>query len=271
MGRAIISVTAAALAAVVAVSVRCDLVSGGPPAGLRIAAQTDSTVRVSWVAPAQGTPNSYLVYFMETGIPSFVPLGETEDTVFTHNPHGATGIYKVMARFGGETYEAEVKPSTVPVLTDSMVVGELNTTTRSGYSWARGSGVGATFAMDDQLNADGVDLYITDFKAGAAGPKYWVASPELGPQDPGGGVPMAPWRTSGFSPSLVYERSPLPAHDQYIYLDRRQIDTVPMAVGCYTEDGYYALVKFTEASPGLGRVTVKSWFQLVRGLRLIKH
>ncbi len=271
MNRVMAACAFAALVAVTLVSVQCDLVSGGPPTEVQIVADSDTTVVLVWAPPAEGTPSAYLVSFKEVGKQAYAPLGQTEDTIFFHNPHGVTGSYKVMAQFGGETYEALTKPSTVPILTDTLFQGELNAATSAGYGWRRETGVGAVFAMDDELNEKEVDFYITDFNSGFSGPKYWIASPDLGPTDPGGGVPVAGWRVSGFTPALVYEDMPLPAYSPSYYLEKQRIDTVPVAVACRTEDGYFALVKFTRQETGLGRVQVKSWFQLVKGLRLIKH
>lgn len=253
------------------VLVQCDFVSGGPPRNLRIVAETDSTVRVAWSVPNEGVPSAYVVYFKEVNKSGFQPLGSTTDTTFVMDPGGVTGVYKVVSRYGGETFESEARLSTEPVFTDTLTLGELNAALKSGYGWLRGDGTGAAFDVKEQLSQGEVDLYVTDLKLGLAGPDYYLASPNLGPLDPGGGVPVAAWRVSKFTPALVYEDKPLPAYVPGAYSDKRAIGTVPSAYGCYTEDGYYALVKVMSCNTALGQVKVRTWFQSVRGLRLLKH
>jgi len=249
----------------------CDIVNGGPPVDLGIATDSDTTVVLYWRAPANGTPNSYLVYFMPVNEHSFAPIRETQDTSFVHNPHGVTGTYKVLARFGAETFDSGDRPATEPWFADTMSVGELNSGHKPGYGWSR-SGPGAvTYAMDLAGNAYDVDFYITDMAVGSAGPVYRIASPDLGPTDPGGTVPPAAWRVTGFTQPVIYENEPLSRFDQYTYLDRRDLTTLPLAIGVHTEDGHFGLVKVLDVDSAAGRVLLKSWLQPLAGLRLIKH
>ena len=271
MSRALGAVVLSVFATVMLSSVRCDSVSGGPPKGVRVMAVTDSTVMVLWSAPIEGTPEVYLLSFQQVNEEAFAPLGQTGDTTYVHDPQGVTGTYKVVAQFGDETYEATEKPSTVPVFTDTIPAGELNSTANSGYGWNRGSGLGGAYPMEDPLSVYEVDFYISDFDSGFAGPEYSIVTPDSGPADPGGGVVPGDWRASGFTSRLVHEDMPLPPYHQSVYERTRCIDTVPMVLGCHTEDNHYAVVRFTKSEKLLGQVRLKSWFQLVEGLRLVEH
>ena len=268
-----VAIAVAGFAIFTVVLIRCDMVIGGPPVGVRIEAadQSDSTVMISWTAPSEGTPDIYLVYFKGVGEHSYTPVAETDKSSFVHNPHGVTGVYKVMARFGAKTYEAFLKPSTVPVYTDSVILAELNASGNSGYGWSASSGRASTYSMLEEASADYVDLYITDFVQGLSGPVYSVASPDYGPTDPGDSVPTAAWHVTGFTEGLQYEQGLLPSYDETVYLDYQEITTVPICFGCYTEDGYYAMVKVDTVNTFTGEVRVRSWFQLIGGLRLIRH
>jgi len=259
------------MAAGALVLMQCDTITGGAPTDVTLAAATDSTVKVTWTAPTEGTPDKYYVAFMETGTSAYVDF----DTVATgtttdHNPAGKTGKYKVTAVFGSEPFAAAETPSTAPIPTTAATVSELNAVGNSGYGWDRTAWTGATYSMKEASNAASVDLYITDFAAGFAGPTYSIASPDLGPTDAGGVVPTGAWRVNAFSDALTSETSPLPAHSTITY--HNYTDLVdPVVVGCYTADGYYALVKLSSFNTGAGTVSVQSWYQPIKGLRLIQH
>lgn len=228
-------------------------------------------MRIVWSAPVGGIPDDYLLYFKDVREPGFQLLGSLTDTICVIDPGGATGVYKVLARYGRETFDSGERLSTEPVYSDTVSLGELNTASTAGYGWWRGPGTGAAFDMRERLSEDEVDFYVTDFRSGSAGPDYYLASPHLAPADPGGGVPLASWRVSGFTPPLVYEDRPLPSAGSGIYADRQALGRVPAVYGCYTEDGHYALIKVVYWNVVSGQVKVKTWFQPVRGLRLVKH
>ncbi len=248
---------------------RCD-VTGGAPIDVGIVAESDTAVRVSWVPPANGAPDAYLVYFRPVNDSTFEPILQTGDTTFVHKPHGVTGTYKVLAQFGPETFDGQDRPTTVPWFADTMTVGELNSGMDPGYGWSRSGNGAMTYAMDQPGSAYDVDLYITDMAAGSAGPVYQLASPDLGPTDPGGTVPQAAWRVTGFTAALLYEHEPLPRYDVFTYQGQQALDTLPQVYGVHTEDGHYGMVKVLDIIPGNG-VVFKSWLQPVAGLRLIKH
>ncbi len=262
------TVTVVGIAALVLVG--CAELRGGLPRNIRIEAATDSTVTIAWDAPDEGTPERYIVYFREVGMPSYASLRETGDTEFEHDPQGMTGWYRVSAVFGPDQYFAPETLTTVPVAVPEMTLAELHASGNEGYGWNRTTGLAATYSMREAANAELVDFYVTDFDSAYAGPTYSFASPTYGPADPSGEVPQAAWRLTGFTEPLPYEHGPLPAYDDQVYHGFRDIE--PSAtLGCYTDDGYYALLKVTSVNVTTGEVRFVSWFQSVSGLRLIRH
>jgi len=243
----------------------------GPPLSLQLSAATDSTITLSWAAPTQGTPTGYNVYFKDVAGASFALVETVSTTTATHDPHGATGLYTVSAVFGAVEHFCADTLSTVPVYTAQTAVSELNAAGYSGYGWDRSAGTGATYTMTLPASADYVDFYITDFAPIFYGPTYSIASPDMGPSDPGNVVPAGLWRVSAFSNALTSETAPLPTYSTSTYFTYTDLATDPILVGCYTTDGYYALVELSDYNTGAGTVSTQSWFQRVHGLRLIKH
>jgi len=257
------------LAVAVLVLVQCEGLTGGKPLNPKVEADTDSTVKVSWTAPTEGTPDKYLVSFQEVGGSGFTQIYEGTSTSCLHDPDGATGTYKIEAKFGSTTYAADVNPSTVPINTAAATVAELNAAGNSGYGWDRTSGSGQTYSMTQASNAALVDFYFTDFETSPV--VYSIASPDLGPTDPGNVVPAGSWRVNALTDPLTNETAPLPSHNPNAYFNYRDITQTPLLTGCYTEDGYYALVKLDGLNTGDKTIQATTWFQLVKGLRLIKH
>lgn len=250
--------------------VRCQT-TGSAPTNVALEAATDSTVKITWTAPSEGNPDNYIVEFEEVGTSSFVSINEPAGTAteYTDYPEGKTGTYKVVAKFGSNEYESG-EVSTIPVHSAATSVSELNATGNSGYGWER-TGSGSTYSMTVAGNAANVDFYISDFAAGFDGPTYSVTSPDLGPSDPTQVVPSGAWRANGISTNAVSEQGPLPAHVTGNYVSYTDISTDPILLGVWTADGYFALVKASGVNLGAGTVQVETWFQAVKGLRLIKH
>ncbi|HTW92940.1 MAG TPA: fibronectin type III domain-containing protein [bacterium] len=249
----------------------CTSVTGGAPTNVTITAATDSTLTISWTAPTDGTPDKYYVAFMATGTSSYTDIDTTTATSYTHDPAGKTGSYKVTAVFGSTTYDAAANPSTAPIATSATTVSELNATGNSGFGWDRTAGTGSTYSMTAAGNAANVDFYITDFATGFGGTTYSIASPDQGPSDPGAVVPTGSWRVNAFSSALTSETAPLPVHSGTTYFNFTDLSTDPIMVACYTADGYYALAKLSSYNTGAGTVSVQTWFQPIKGLRLIQH
>jgi hypothetical protein len=246
--------------------------AGREPLNLRLAAATDSTVKVIWSVPVDATPDKYLVYFRAVGETSYSLVAETTANLCVHNPSGATGWYRVEAKYGAETYAASASPSTVPVRTDTVALVELNAAGNSGLGWEPQTGRGRTFSMTDLHSVSSADFYITDFKPPNANQQpYSIASPDMGPGDPGNVVPTDTWRVSGFTDTLPDENAMLPSFTETSYFNYTDILRVPCNVGCFTSDGHYALVRVVQADVENRWVWVETWYQLVPGLRLTRH
>jgi hypothetical protein len=264
----ILTITAWLVLGIISIGSECGNIIGGAPSGLQIAADTDSTVKLTWNAPAEGTPDKYIVYFKETGTNSYAEVANNITTTsFIHNPNGKTGTYKVAAKFGSEVYEGLTTVSSVPIATSALTVAELNAAGNSGYGWDRTTGTGATYSMTQAANAALVDFYITDFQTTT----YSIASPDQGPTDPGNVVPTGSWRVNAIAGPLTDENAPLPAHSSTVYFNYQDITQTPFLAGIYTQDGYYALAKLDGFNAGDKTYQVSGWFQLVKGLRLMQH
>jgi hypothetical protein len=275
--------TGAAALAVLVVIQGCGVL-GGPPTGVAVSSgpgDSDSTVVISWTVPAEGGPDKFMVYFQAVGDSGYAPIGETTGTSYSHNPHGMTGHYKVTALFGADSYDGAEKPSTIPIHTDNVTLFEINKDSgKCGYGWTRDSGKAGVFAMTDSANHLSIDFYVSDLQLGYGSSPYSVVSPNKADTiDPGaaGIVPSADWRANGFTNPLLDEQSPLPGYvpppsaNYFIYT---QIPQVPCYVGCYTAgetEKHYALIKVNSVDVGAGQVRVETWYQLVPGLRLIRH
>ncbi|MEO0069501.1 MAG: fibronectin type III domain-containing protein [candidate division WOR-3 bacterium] len=250
--------------------VRCPGITGGEPTNLRVVADTDSTVKLTWTAPTEGTPDKYIVYFKDVSAASYTMVANNVTTTeYIHDPNGATGTYQVAAMFGSEEYKSSSTVSTVPIATSAKTVAELNASGNSGYGWNRSDGSGTTYSMDEVANAPNVDFYITDFQTSPV--VYSIASPNLAPNDQPQIVEQGPWRVNGIA-VVTSETAPLPTHNTTIYHNYEEITATPFFAAVYTNaDGYYALVKLDGFNPQNKTYEASTWFQLVKGLRLIKH
>ena len=260
-------------------------VLGGPPTGVAVSAgpgESDSTVLVSWTTPAEGSPDKYMVYFRAGTDSGYIVLGETTGTSYAHNPHGVTGQYKVSAVFGGDSYYGAEQPTTVPIHSAASLF-EINAdSSRCGFGWSRDSGIGETYGMTDSANCAKVDLYVSDLQTGVGG-ALDIVSPNKAHPDSGasidtgavGIVPRAAWKTNGFSNPLLMDTVPSyqapPNANYFIYT---QITAQPCYIGCFTAGDtvkHYALILVDSADQALGKVWLQSWYQLVPGLRLMRH
>ena len=271
-------------------AIGCGNLSEGPPTELLLSAASDTTIRISWTAPGGSVPDSYVIAFMETGTSAWLDVGSASDsaTRADHNPLGRTGRYRVAAIFGSRSYPATGSPTSAPVHTGAFAVGELNSSVYSGFGWDRDSGTGSVFTMSYASNASRVDFYITDWSPSFAGPDYYVASPDWGPYEPGGRgfVPVGRWRPNGFTHLSEGEQQPLPAFDSTRYTNNLKLgsDSTLVAVVCtdtiviadttdtiVTVSRHYALVRLGSPDTVSGTVQVETWFQPIKGLRLIQH
>ena len=246
--------------------------NGRAPSNLRLEADTDSTVKVIWSVPVDAAPDRYLVYFRPAGETSFSLVAETTANLTVHDPGGATGWYRVEARYGTETYAASTTPGTVPVRTDTVALSELNGAGHSGFGWDQKTGRGRTYSMTDIRSSGSADFYFTDFKPSELNQQpYSIASPVMGPSDPGNVVPTDSWRISTITDSQPGENVLLPSFSQTSYFNYTDILNVPCSIGCFTADGHYALVKVISVDVENRRVLLETWYQLLPGLRLTRH
>jgi len=250
----------------------------GSPHNLALAAQTDTTVRITWSAPADSgyKPLRYVVVFTETGTGTSDSVGSTDSLYFVHNPAYRTGRYQVTAVYASTRVASVEAPSTAPIMGTLISVPELSDTgVNAGYGWNRADGEAALHDMTNADTAKVVDFYVTDFAAGFAGPNYSIASPFLAPQDPGGSmIPQSSnWHLNRFAylDSGATENDPLPRYLQSRYRDSTVLDSFPILIACNTEDGYFALVKASSIDLINGTADIETWFQLVPGLRLMEH
>ena len=246
--------------------------NGRAPSNLRLEADTDSTVKVIWSVPVDATPDKYLVYFRAAGETSYSLVAETTANLWIHNPNGATGWYRVEAEYGTQTYASSTIVGTVPVWTDTVALAELNGSGNSGFGWNPQTGRGRTFSMTDVNSVGSADFYVTDFKpSGMNQQPYSIASPDMGPSDPGNVVPPDSWRVSAFTDPLPDENATLPSFSETAYFNYADILKVPCSIGCYTADKHYALVDVEAVDVEHRWVRVETWYQLVPGLRLTMH
>jgi len=252
----------------------------GSPTHLTLSAPSDSTVKITWLPPTDTAwkPTSYIVRFRATGAPGYSVVDR--DTLLTltsvHDPMHRTGSYVVAAVYAtrNETIPSTEAPSTAPRRT-SLTVPEFSVAGgTAGYGWNRTTGEASLYDMSIPDSASKIDLYFTDFALGFAGPDFYVASPDTAPYDPGGSVPNVFWHNTRFThlDSLADEDSILPGAPTSDYRKSSLLDSLPRFVaGHTTADDYYALLYVTAINTINGTADIESWFQKIKGLRLIEH
>jgi hypothetical protein len=250
----------------------------GAPHNLKLTAATgsDSTVNVAWSAPTDSgyTPSRYVVLFEETGTTHYDSVGyDSLPLSYVHNPLHRTGSYKVAAVYDSTWATSTEAPSTAPVWNTLQWVPELNGGGYPGYGWDRTTGEATLYDMTTTDSFAKVDFYVTDLALGFAGPTYYAASPDTAPQDPGGGVPSGFWHLTMFShlDSTATEDSMLPFFVTSRYRRTSILDSLPRLVACYTTfDDHYALLRVQQTDTLQGAY-IETWFQKIKGLRLIEH
>lgn len=252
-------------------------VLGGPPGNVQIQADTTGAgVVLLWTSPREGPPDLYAVYFTPLG-GTEVLVAEMTGTTCFHTPEsGMTGTYRVEARFGADAYSAAERPSTVPVLTDTFRLYELNVPDeKAGFGWSRTTGRGSAYDMRQAGNAPHVDFYLTDTRQGHNSRPYALFSPDTAShrkdQGAAGVIPTADWKQGWFTDHRPDQRAILPEIDPAVYFDYTDIAPVPFNAGCWLPDGHFALVRVIGVDHEAGYADMVAWFQMVPGLRLIWH
>jgi hypothetical protein len=243
----------------------CEGGTTGAPTNFAIAANTaGDQVVLTWEEPTEGTPDEYVVYFD----------GDTVATVqaltYTHDPAGATGDYKVAAKLGSDEFDSDVL-STTPIHTVATDLFELNVVGNSGYGWSLTTGAGTTYSMATDVNAASIDFYLSNYLADGTTLPYGIWAPDCEPADPGHTVTTGAWRVTAIGKTLITDpQAILPLHSTTTYAQYCDMASFPAYIAIYTVDGYYALTGVA-AAPNAGKVQIETWFQLVKGLRLIAH
>ncbi len=241
-----------------------------PPAGLTLRPASGTGVRLHWHGGRNSDSTVYRLWFRPFD-GTFTLADSTAATSIYHDPIGWTGDYTVSAaRDGGELFAADTL-TTRPVATDTVKLYELNVRDPSGFGWDTAGGRGAARPVRDPGGAALVDCYFTDRGPGQSGPIYYLSSPHIGPEDPGGLIPEGQWRRTGLLQLFGNGQDPLPEYDSLLYSNLADVSTQELHVAVYTADGFYGLLRSMGASPDTGTVKLLAWFQPVRGLRLIRH
>lgn len=242
-----------------------------PPSRLRLSASAGVLVRLSWDRGPNPDSTQYRVWFRPQWSRDFSVVGLTYGGQSVHDPAGETGDYFLSASYEGEELAGPDTLSTVPVFTDTVVLVELNLDGPAGYGWDSLTRLGRTGTMRDSGQAGLVDFYLTDLTPGHLGPSYYLASPSFGPDDPGGVVPPGRWRETRMVGVFGTPQEPLPEFDSLYYQRWVDVSSFIAHVAVYTPEGHYALVTTYGPDLNRGTIPVQSWFQRVRGLRLIRH
>ncbi len=242
-----------------------------PPRRLRLSASAGVMVRLSWDRGRNPDSTQYRIWFRPQWSRDFSVVGTANASQSVHDPAGETGDYTVSASYGTEELFGPDTLSTIPVFTDTVVLVELNLEQMAGYGWDSVAGRGRPGSMRDTSQAGLIDLYLTDLAPGYLGPSYYLASPSLGPDDPGGVVLPGRWRETRMVGIFGSPQEPLPEFDSLYYQRVVDVSSFIAHVAVHTPEGYYALVTTYGPDLNRGTIPVRSWFQRVRGLRLIRH
>lgn len=241
-----------------------------PPRDLGLRSSLGLFVRLSWDTGHNQDPVRYVAWFRPVGTEQFLLVDTVAGSSIRHDPLGETGDYTVTAVLDTLVQPGADTLSTVPVFLDSTLLAELNVGP-SALGWDRSTGAAEVLSMSDSASAARADCYFTDRGPGHNGPGFYLASPHLGPTDPGGGVPAADWHRSWMLLLWGTGQEPLPEFDSLAYEPMVDVSLLEHHLALYTEDGYYVLVRTLEPDPEHGNLPLQAWFQPVRGLRLLRH
>ncbi len=242
-----------------------------PPRSIIIRASAGISVRLRWDTGHNCDSVEYGLWFRPLDSNECYLLETVTGSTAFHDPGGVTGDYTISSRFEDVEVFAAETVSTIPVFTDVEVLYELNAGGLAGYGWDSLTCIGHLHSMEDTTFAPLVDFYFTDLTPGSTGPGYYVSSPHIGPDDPGGLVPAGPWRRTGLLNLWGNPQEALPEYDSLLYTDLADVSVLESYVAVYTAEGHYALLRTFGPNPDSATIPVVSWFQKIRGLRLIRH
>lgn len=236
-------------------------------------------VRIGWEEPEFGSPliQGYRVYFAPLGGIFTMIADSLTSTVYIHEPLDTltwtytSGYYYVTAFNDNGEGDAVDTLNTIPIYTHTLTVGELDNQYDwySGYGWDRSSFVGSKHTMHLESSANLVDFYISDLHAGWSG-EYNLVSPhsnDLIAWDDSV-IPDASWRATGIYMIGPYYPS-IAAPDTFSYYQSLALIDQGSYYVMSTQDGYYAAVRVTYMDIDSGIVNIDSWFQGIKGLRIL--
>ncbi len=241
-----------------------------PPRSLSIRAAGGTGIRLRWLEGRNQDSVVYRLWFRPLG-GEFQEVDSVRGTSVFHDPYGRTGCYTVSARWGTEEKFASETLSTLPVYSETTVLWELDADSFSGYGWNSTTGGARAVSMWDTAGVSLADVYFTDRKPGSAGPHFFLASAHLAPSESGGRVPPGGWRQSGLLFFYGNPHQPVPEYDPVFYSTQAEVTLPGGYIAVFTQDGYYALIDREEPDTVAGTIKVRSWFQRIRGLRLMQH
>jgi len=240
------------------------------PMNVLLKASAGTNVRVRWQTDRNSDSTTYRLWFRPLGGVFYAVDSTLHNSIF-HDPIGWTGDYTVSSVLGGVELFARETLTTIPVVTDTLLIYELNLRDPSGFGWNESTGLGSALAVRDSGNAPLADCYLTDMSPGQSGPIYYLASPHIGPEDPGGMMPEAAWRRSGLLQLFGNVQDPLPEYDSLLYSDFADASIPEVFIAVYTQGGHYGLIRSLGVTRDVGTLGVIAWFQKVPELRLIRH
>ncbi|MCX7731704.1 MAG: PKD domain-containing protein [candidate division WOR-3 bacterium] len=238
-----------------------------PPLNLRLAQHLGLYVRLRWDRNGNHDSVRYCIWFRQADSFRFRLVDSTLSTSFLHDPFYTTGDYTVSARFRSEELFSPETVSTIAVFTDTLTLSELNCAGEAGYGWDSISLTGRMVSMRNPVSDRICAFYLTDFSPESLSLNYFLASPHLGPDDPGGLVPPAAWRRTWLVNVTGSGSTPLPPFDTLLYRDRILLNAGTTEIAVWLPSDNYALVKVLPTRTC--RFDVLTWYQRVPGLRLL--
>lgn len=244
------------------------------PVHVGVDAETDTTVRVTWLSrgeihsfscsePYNPPYDSYEVYFQPVGETSLTMVARTRDTTLVHNPHGITGDYVLRGwRGDSATWGYSATGTTLPIHYCQVELHELNRGDTSSWLSFHGS----------MFSTEHIDMYVTDLQAGSVGPYLYMASADMMSEDPGSRtLPSDNLFRTWFSPELTSDTTVSPLWDTLTWSRCRRVDSAPFFVTCRVSTDNFAFIHITHSSGSDGIMKFEAWYQPITGLRLLGH
>ncbi len=242
-----------------------------PPSEVALSSENNGLwVRISW-SPVDSA-DGYIIQYRALGDSVWMLIAtmqSAQETTFVHDPDLHVGDYRVFSFKNDELSMPSEIVTTVPVATETIELRELNLGGNSGYGWDRINGTGSSYPMFYPVNAAVVDFYFTNLRSDYSTPPFYIASPSYSRMSLDSiMVPGAAWRDNGIRwvqrdtaafllPDTGYTTHEEAAENAFY--------------GVKTQDGYYGLIYIQDIDTTAGELRLRTWFQKVRGLRLLER